>query len=95
VLRQQGWKVGENRVARLMRHHGIVGLQKRRFRSKTAAAGPLRAPNRLSELGQPNRPDQAWVADITYTQRLHSSLGFKSPNQFEEEHLYKTQSKSK
>jgi putative transposase len=66
ALRQQGWKVGENRVARIMREHGIVGLQKRRFRSKAAAAGPLRAPNRLAQQGPPERPDQAWVADITY-----------------------------
>lgn len=66
VLRQQGWRVGENRVARLMRQHGIVGLQKRRFRSKASNAGPLRAPNRLVERGLPSRPDQAWVADITY-----------------------------
>jgi putative transposase len=66
ALRQQGWKVGENRVARLMREHGIVGLQKRRFRSKPAPSGPLRAPNRLAQQGLPNRPDQAWVADITY-----------------------------
>lgn len=66
ALRQQGWKVGENRVARLMRRHGIVALQKRRFRPKASAPGPLRAPNRLVEQGLPHRPDQAWVADITY-----------------------------
>ena len=66
ALRQLGWKVGENRVARLMRQHGIAGLQKRRFRSKPSSAGPLRAPNRLKEQGLPEGPDQAWVADITY-----------------------------
>ena len=66
ALRQQGWKIGPNRVARLMREHGIVGLQKRRFRSKTSQAGPLRAPNRLKQQGLPTAPDRAWVADITY-----------------------------
>src|SRR5437868_4702797 len=66
ALRQQGWRVGENRVARLMREHGIVGLQKRRFRSKAAPAGPQRAPNRLAQQGAPTRPNRAWVADITY-----------------------------
>jgi putative transposase len=66
ALRQQGWRVGRNRVARLMRQHGLRGLQKRRFRSKPAAAGPQRAPNRLLQQGPPTQPNQAWVADITY-----------------------------
>jgi len=66
ALRQQGWKIGENRVARLMRSLGLRGVQKRRYRSK---ASPPRAPcfpNRLAQHGPPDRPDQAWVADITY-----------------------------
>jgi transposase InsO family protein len=66
ALRQEGWIVGENRVARLMREHDIVGLQKRRHRSKASPAGPLKAPNRLKENGPPTAPDQTWVADITY-----------------------------
>jgi putative transposase len=57
-----------NRVARLMKLHGIRAKQKRPFRPRTTQGGHLEpiAPNRLKQLERPARPDQAWVADITY-----------------------------
>jgi transposase InsO family protein len=58
----------ENRVARLMRRHGLRARHKKPFRPRTTQShhGEPLAPNRLKELVRPARPNQAWVADITY-----------------------------
>ncbi len=59
---------GHNRVARLMRAHHIRPKCKRPFRPRTtqSQAGLAPAPNRLKEQSNPTRPNQTWVADITY-----------------------------
>jgi putative transposase len=65
TLRAAGRKVGENRVARLMRQQKLVARRKRAFRPKTTVASHSTQPNRIS--GQePAGPDQIWVSDITY-----------------------------
>jgi transposase InsO family protein len=67
-LLQQGKRHGRNRIARLMREQRICGRQKRRYRVRTTDSNhenPI-APNRLAEMPKPSRPDQVWVADITY-----------------------------
>jgi putative transposase len=61
-----GSAVGK-RVARLMRLHGIVGVTRRKpqwttRRDATAAA----APDLVERTFRAERPDQLWVADITY-----------------------------
>jgi transposase InsO family protein len=57
-----------NRVARLMKLHGIRAKQKRPFRPRTTDGRHFEpiAPNRLKQLERPAQPDRAWVADITY-----------------------------
>lgn len=59
----------ENRVARLMRVHGLKARSKRPFRPRTTDSRHLyhAAPNRLKTLTL-TRINQAWVADITYIQ---------------------------
>lgn len=49
VLKRQGVSCGHNRVARLMRLHGIVARRKRRHYPHTTQrqAGVVPAPNRL------------------------------------------------
>jgi transposase InsO family protein len=67
-LLRQGITTSENRVARLMQAAGIKARSKRAFRPRTTDTrhpGPI-APNRLKEVPAPTRPDQTWVADITY-----------------------------
>jgi len=68
VLRQQGIFCGKNRVARLMRANGIQGRVRRRSRPVTTrrAEGTLAAPNILSQDFTACRPNEKWVADITY-----------------------------
>jgi len=67
VLNAQGFKVGLNRVARLMSQLGIRAVKKRRFQVTTdsAHAFPI-ASNVLARQFQVCEPDKVWVADITY-----------------------------
>ena len=67
-LRRQRIQCSENRVARLMKAHGIRPKKKRPFRPRTTETHPnlMPAPNRLKDQPPPARPDQAWAADITY-----------------------------
>ena len=69
-LRALGFTCGENRVARLMRQHGIRAKSARSFRvtTQSAHAHPI-APNRLDRqfaVDTHPQPDRTWAADITY-----------------------------
>jgi putative transposase len=61
-------RIGQKRAARLMRELGIQGTGKGRRRDRTTIpdrrAAP--APDRLGRDFSATRPDQKWVADITY-----------------------------
>lgn len=68
VLRRRGQACGRNRIARLMRQLQLAGRQRRRYRVRTTDsqhAHPI-APNRLAAQPAPTRPNQVWVADLTY-----------------------------
>jgi putative transposase len=67
-LRKQGRSHGRNRIARLMKQQDVWGRQKARYRVKTTDSNhdqPI-APNRLAQAPTPTKPNQLWVADITY-----------------------------
>jgi len=66
-LRRKGYVCGTNRVARLMRAHGIKGLRAKRKTPRTTDSrhGGRVAPNLLKSLDI-TRPNQAWAMDITY-----------------------------
>lgn len=66
VLRERGLRCGHNRVARLMKLDGLRAKAKRPFRPRTTKAGSAPAPNRLASAQPARRPNQIWVADITY-----------------------------
>jgi transposase InsO family protein len=68
ALKQRGWQVGRNRVARLMHNNGIVGKMPRRKHPVTAQREPgaLAAPNLLAQDFTASRPDETWLGDITY-----------------------------
>jgi putative transposase len=67
-LQAKGRQCGKHRLVRLMKEEGIEGLQRRRFRVKTTDSNhPYAiAPNLLEGHPGPSRPDEIWVADITY-----------------------------
>lgn len=66
-LHHQGWACGENRVARLMREHDIRANVARRFHATTRRnPAHVAAPNLLRRNFTASRPDEIWLADITY-----------------------------
>ena len=59
--------VGRKRVARLMRLRGLVGVHRRRFTRTTITDKNVRpAPDLVQRNFTASRPDELWVADITY-----------------------------
>ena len=73
-LRAQGKRVGENRVARLMREAGLRVRQKRRFRRTTDSNHPDPiAPNVLARDFEPRASNQSWATDVTY---VHTGEGW-------------------
>ena len=66
-LKKQGVPCSENRVARLMRLRGLQARQAKAYRTTTRRkkADPV-APNVLQRDFVANRPNEKWVADITY-----------------------------
>ena len=67
-LLEQGECVSRKRVARLMRHAGLRGVSRRRgFTVTTHRALDRRpAPDLVNRRFVAERPDQLWVADMTY-----------------------------
>ena len=65
-LREVGETCGKHRVARIMRENKIKAL--RGYKAPRAIAGrpSIIAPNRLQREFTVERPDHAWVTDITY-----------------------------
>lgn len=65
-LRSQGISCSEKRIARLMQLHGIVAKTKKRYTITTRSRHLLPiVPNHLKEWSV-ERPNAAWVSDITY-----------------------------
>jgi putative transposase len=65
-LRREGWLVNSKRVRRLMGQLGFQGKVYRKKRRTTNSDHPFpRYPNLVQDL-EVVRPDQVWVADITY-----------------------------
>jgi transposase InsO family protein len=66
-LQDAGYRIGRNRVARLMRNNAIRAKTKRKFRVTTDSRHdhPV-APNRLDRQFEVAAPNTVWVADISY-----------------------------
>lgn len=60
-------RCGRNRIARLMRQDGLVAVQRRKYRATTNSKHnfPV-APNMLKRDFRATRPNQVYVADISY-----------------------------
>jgi putative transposase len=66
ALRQQGVVCSRKRVARLMRHNGIVSRRRPKRRLQTTDSRHTRpvAPNRLKRDFSASAPNQKWVGDL-------------------------------
>jgi putative transposase len=64
-LRHEGLFVNHKRIARLMRLHGLQACAPRRFVATSDGGALAPYPNRVVDL-RLDRPDQLWVADLTY-----------------------------
>ena len=65
-LHRQGWQVNRKRISPMLREMGLQIKRKRKRRNTTDSNHPfLRYPNLVQHLDIV-RPDQVWVADITY-----------------------------
>jgi transposase InsO family protein len=67
-LQALGHRCSENRVAQLMKRHGVRAQRRKRFVPRTTDSDhehPI-APNRLAEREIPTGPDQVWLSDLTY-----------------------------
>lgn len=67
VLIEDGYSVGKRTVEKIMQDLGLVARQKRQYRI-TTRPDPKHAtvPNSLARRFVATRPDEVWVADITY-----------------------------
>jgi putative transposase len=66
-LREDGERVGQKRVARLMRDAGLQGVSRRRgTRTTSRGAVETSATDLVQRDFTATHPDQLWVADITY-----------------------------
>ena len=67
-LMKEGTRCGRKRVERLMRENGVRAKQSKKFKPRTTDSKhslPV-APNILNRQFRRDRPNDAWVADITY-----------------------------
>ena len=75
-LAEQGVKCGHNRVARLMREVGLRAKQSRKFKISTTDSNhddPI-APHLLERDFNASRPNEKWLADISFIPTLEGWL---------------------
>jgi putative transposase len=66
-LKDEGTRVGRKRVARLMKESGLAGVSRRKSTVTTRRNGSARpAPDLVDRQFSADKPNQLWVADITY-----------------------------
>jgi len=74
-LQAKGMMCGKNRVARLMKIHGIVGKAKKKFKATTNSKHTLPvAENLLKQHFEAAKPNTVWISDITYVPTLEGWL---------------------
>jgi transposase InsO family protein len=75
ALRKQGHRVGEHRVARLMRHDGLRAKTVKKWRATTQSNHHLPvAANTLQRQFTVSQPNRVWAGDITYVWTLEGWL---------------------
>ena len=65
ALKEEGWRIGQKRVALLMRRHDIRAYRKQGYkRVRRSTASVLAAPNILDRNFEAEQPNQKWLADM-------------------------------
>lgn len=71
AAKRAGWDVGRDQVARLMKIAGIKGIRRGRKPVTTRpASAPDTRPDLVDRQFKARRPNELWVADITYVRTL-------------------------
>ena len=66
-LKELGLEVGHRRIGRLMRQNGISAIRTQKYKATTDSIHSFNiAPNLLNRNFKADRPNQKWVADISY-----------------------------
>ena len=74
-LQYAGIRCGKNRIARLMRAHGLRGIpHKRRWGTKGAGRRPAGIQNHLARDFTASEPNTRWATDITYIETAEGWL---------------------
>jgi putative transposase len=74
VMLREGWQIGRDQVARLMRIAGLEGvIRGRKPRTTMPAAVSDERPDLVERHFRAERPNRLWVADITY---VRTTVGF-------------------
>ncbi|MGL4611215.1 MAG: IS3 family transposase [Trueperaceae bacterium] len=74
-MKAAGYRVSENRVARLMKQNAIQGKAKREFKTTTTSKHQRpRVENLVKQNFQSAEPNKLWVSDITYIATLEGWL---------------------
>jgi transposase InsO family protein len=65
-LRKKSWQIGQKRVARIMREHGIKAVKATLYRSRPGMLRHVyKIPCRIADMAV-TRENQLWVGDVTY-----------------------------
>ncbi len=71
AMRRAGWEIGRDQTARLMRLAGVKGVRRGRKPITTRPpAQPDARPDLVKRQFTAERPNQLWVADITYVKTV-------------------------
>ena len=73
AMRRAGWDIGRDQTARLMRLAGVEGVRRGRKPITTHPATSDSRPDLVKRNFNASRPNQLWVADITY---VRTTYGF-------------------
>lgn len=70
AMRRAGWDIGRDQTARLMRLAGVEGVRRGRKPITTRPATSDSRPDLVKRNFNASRPNQLWVADITYVRTI-------------------------
>lgn len=77
-LRKLGIRVGQKRVARIMREHGLKATKAKIYKAKPGLSKYVRkCPNRILDI-ELTAPNQLWVGDVTYLKLADGSWQYLS-----------------